>query len=472
MGAQKPIAMAEPLADPGSFRDPSGHVYLLDGQVYRTVLRPAADAYEALCTSGLLDRLVRERWVVATEEVPHGTLAHVGDDAVHVLRHERIPFISYPYEWPFAMLHEAARFHLDLQLEVLDDGFALADASAYNVQFIGARPVFIDLLSFRPYRPGEFWAGYRQFCELFLAPLLMRAYLGIPHNAWLRGSPDGIPIRDFVNILPLRRKLSPRVLMHLVLQARMTQRAHARAGEAIASVRRGDLSPAGYRGILSQLRRWIDSLRPAHRGTSEWGHYAASHTYEPAEYDAKRRFVAKFAQAVKPAILLDLGCNSGDFSLTALEAGAGYAVGFDGDPQALDMAFERARDTGRMFLPLHTDLTNPSPDLGWRQSERKGFGRRAKADALLALALLHHLAIARNIPLDQATRWLVSLAPTGVIEFVPKPDPTVQTMLALRDDIFPDYTVENFLALIGRSARIVTTAEVSATGRTLVWYER
>lgn len=470
--AERPTAMAEAAADPASFRDPSGHVYTIDGAIYRSVLGPGAAAFDALRTSGLLDELLRDGWLVGTEEAPRGVLGPAAEGAVHVVRHQRVPFLSYPYEWPFAALKAAALFHLDLQLKVLARGFSLSDASAYNVQFRGARPVFIDLLSFRPYRPGEFWAGYRQFCEQFLVPLLLRACVGVPHNAWLRGSPEGIPVADFVRLLPLRRRLSPRIFLHLVAQARMAERARRSSGEAIGKVRGGRLSEAGYRGILMQLRGWIAGLRPAKEGGSEWGEYAESHSYRPQEYEAKRDFVAAFAAAVRPRVLIDLGCNTGDFSIAALQAGAGYAVGFDGDQQALDRAFARARRDEQAFLPLYMDLANPSPDQGWRQTERKGFAARGRADALLALALIHHLVIARNIPLDQAVAWLAAIAPAGVVEFVPKDDPTVRTMLALRDDIFPDYTEDNFAALLARHGRIVDTARVSGTGRTLYRYER
>lgn len=470
--ARPPTAMAEAEADAGSYRDPSGHVYTFDGQIYRTVLEPAVPAFEALRASGLLDELVGRRWLVDTEEAPRDAIGPIGEDAAYLVRHQRIPFISYPYEWPFSALKAAALFHLDMQLMVLERGFSLTDASAYNVQFTGTRPIFIDLLSFHPYTPGEYWAGYRQFCEQFLIPLLMRAYLGVPHNAWLRGSPDGIPVAEFVRILPLMRRLSPKVFLHLVVQARLSEKARRSEGEAITKVRQGKLSQAGYRGILTQLRGWIEALRPPKSGISEWGNYAESNSYQPQEYEAKRSFIAAFAGAVRPQVLMDLGCNTGDFSIAALQAGAGYAVGFDGDQQALDRAFARARKDNHNFLPLHMDLANPSPDQGWRQAERKGFGARGRVDGLIALALIHHLAIARNIPLDQAIAWLASLAPAGIIEFVPKDDPTVQTMLALREDIFPNYTEDNFAALLARHGRIAKSSRVSGTGRTLFWYER
>lgn len=470
--ARPATTMAEAAADAGSFRDPSGHVYTFEGQVYRTVLEPAAPAYDALRRSGLLDELQRDGWIVGTEEVPREILGKAGAEAIHVVRHQRVPFVSYPYEWPFSALKAAALFHLDLQIRVLERGFSLSDASAYNVQFIGARPVFIDLLSLRPYRPGEYWAGYRQFCEQFLIPLLLRAYLGVAHNAWLRGSPDGIPVADFVRLLPFSRRFSPKVFLHLVIQAHLAEKARTSEGEAIGKVRSGRLSEAGYKGILTQLRRWIEGLRPATSTTSEWGDYAESHSYRPEEYEAKRAFVTTFAGDVKPPVLVDLGCNTGDFSIAALESGADYAVGFDGDQQALDRAFARAHARKCNFLPLHMDLANPSPDQGWRQAERKGLGARGQADGLIALALIHHLAIARNIPLDQAIAWLTSLGKNGIIEFVPKDDPTVQTMLALREDIFPDYTEDNFKALLSRHGRIVASSRISGTGRTLFRYER
>jgi len=455
-------------ADPSSFRDPAGRVHEIDGRILRTVNDRALDDYLFVRQSGVLARLVESGRLIAATEVDARSLGQ--DSAARlVVEHPRVPFISYPYEWSFPALQAAALLHLDLQLELLQHGIALSDASAYNVQFLGPRPIFIDVLSLRRYRPGEYWTGHRQFCEQFLNPLLLGALVGIAHNAWYRGNIEGIATADLARVLPWRRRLSWRVLAHVVLQDRLQRRA-ARAGGAI--VRRGHLSTQAYRGFLLQLRSWIAALRPADTGATVWADYADRTSYAAAEEAAKRGFVAEFCAAVKPRQLWDLGCNTGAYAELALRSGAGSVIGFDADHGALRKAFARANAHDLDFLPLYLDAANPSPDQGWGQAERRGLDRRASADAVLALAFEHHLAIGRNLPLDRVVRWLVGLAPRGVVEFVPKSDPTVQRMLALREDIFDRYGESEFRDVLSRHARVHREAAVSATGRQLFWYER
>jgi ribosomal protein L11 methylase PrmA len=459
-------------ADPASYRDPAGQVFIQDRRIFRTVAASAVEQYEFVRDSGLLSRLALAGRLVETVEVDSREIAGARADVRYLLEHTPIPYLSYPYEWSFAALQCAALHHLGLQLDLLEQGAALSDASAYNVQFNGSRPVFIDLLSLRRYREGEYWLGHRQFCEQFLNPLLLRALLGVPHNAWYRGSLEGIPTAELAPLVPLRRRLSFSVLTHVILQARLHNAALRRPEQSIARVSGRQLPAPALAHMLRQLRRWIARLRPADRQPTAWARYGATHSYEAPEELAKRRFVAEFVTATRPRLLFDLGCNTGDYAMLALEAGAGMVVGWDNDQDALDAAFVRATDERLAFLPLFLDAANPSPDQGWRQTERQGFDHRASADALLALAFAHHLAIGRNIPLDQLVSWLVGLAPRGVIEFVPKADPTVQRMLALREDIFRDYEEAGFRSLLAGAARIVRSEAISSTGRTLYWYER
>jgi ribosomal protein L11 methylase PrmA len=223
--------------------------------------------------------------------------------------------------------------------------------------------------------------------------------------------------------------------------------------------------------LLEQLRRWIGRLEPVDTGKTAWGDYASTHTYSDAEMAVKQAFVSEFVARIQPRILIDMGCNTGDYSAVALDAGAEYVVGFDFDHGALECAFNRSVQKRCNFLPLWLDAANPSPDQGWHQAERIGLARRARADGLIALAFVHHLAIGRNVPLPQVIDWITSLAPLGVIEFVPKDDKMVKTMLALREDIFDQYCEERFIYCLSLRARIVRSEQVSKSGRKLFWYE-
>lgn len=454
----------------GSFRDPAGGVFESGGLIYRSVSAAGAPHYEAAVAAGVLDRLVADGMLVPYERIaPSSVEAEAG--MVHLLQHPRLEVISHPYEWSFSLLKDAAIFQLELLIRLLDQGFTLSDASAYNIQYDGHRPVFLDHLSIRPYREGEFWLAHRQFCEQFLNPLVLRSALGVAHNAWYRGTLEGIPVADLARLLPLKRRLSWNVLVHILLQDGFQQSARSRV-DLGQTLRQRQLPKAQFRAMLQQLLGWICRMTPAGTRPSTWASYAANNTYSELDGGAKRQFVADFAASSGARSVIDLGCNTGDYARICLDNGVSRVVGFDFDQQALDGAHSRAKAENLNFLPLFLDARNPSPDQGWLQSERMGFAKRFEADAVLALAFEHHLAIAHNVPLDQTLDFILSTAPQGVVEFVPKDDPTIKTMLALREDIFPDYSEGNFRQLLAARARIVREEQISASGRRMFAFEK
>lgn len=452
-----------------SYRDPSGHVYLVDGRVLRTVLPPGVPDYEFVRDSGLARRLTERGWLIDATEVPRDSLAVDGPTPVYVLEHPRLAIQSYPYEWSFPALKDAALLQLDIHLEALKAGVTLSDASAYNVMFDGPRPVFIDYLSFRRYRDGEFWAGHRQFCEQYLNPLLLTAYAGVPFQPWYRGAMEGIPPALLANVLPARRKWSWRVMTHVVLQASMEK---PNANDQAAAASKMKLPLTSLQNMLASLRSWIAELQPSPSRPSIWSGYATDNSYTAPETLLKRSFVERFAAEERPNVLLDIGCNTGDYSAAALRAGAHAAVGWESDAGALDAAYLRAKADGIDFLPLWGDAVNPSPAQGWAASERTSLPERMEVDALLGLALIHHMAIARNVPLAAVLHWLVDRAPIGIIEFVPKSDPMVRQLLKLRADIFDDYSEEHFLEVLRSRGEIVETCRLPNSGRLLAWFRR
>ena len=461
-------------AHAGSFRDPTGRIYEFERRIFRVVSGEAIPEYEFVRDSGLLAKLLEKGWIIGSVERPIDgyALPDSSNEQQILLEHPRIPFISYPYEWPFRALQQAALLHLDIQIELLRAGATLSDATAYNIQFDGAKPVFIDVSSLRRYRENEIWVGHRQFCEQFLNPLLLLALTGVPYHSWYRGSLEGITVRDLARLLSWRHKADWRTLMHVVLQARLQSSASRKRADELGKLKGRGLSKSAFQGLLHQMRNWIKALHPKGARTSAWANYEKTHSYEPAEREKKLRFVSEFVAKTPPELLWDLGCNAGEYSIQALRSGARRVIGFDYDLGALDAAFERSCEQDLPFLPLFLDAANPTPNQGWRQSERLGLSDRGPADAVIALAFEHHLTIGRNVPIPEFLDWLVSLAPRGVLEFVEKDDPTVQTMLALREDIFGHYCLENFRAALAQRARIIKETVVSISGRRLFWYER
>jgi ribosomal protein L11 methylase PrmA len=458
------------MFDPGSFRDPSGRVRVRGRQVLRAVFEPGRAGFEAARDAGIYDKAIAAGRLVGMKDADPAALAGFEPAPCHVVEHPCLDFVSYPYEWTFSALKAAALLHLDLHIDLLGDGFTLSDATAYNVQFRGTRPVFIDHLSIVPYGEGELWTGQRQFAMQFLNPLILWAKRGVAPNPWFRGSLEGIAPEELAPLLSLRDKLSFTVLAHVVAQSHAHRRSIRGGGGERPKAGR-HLSKRALVAILDSLRDYVAGLSyPG--GKSVWSDYAGRNSYDDERRAAKHDFVADMARSLQPALLFDIGCNSGDFTETAIDHGARAAVGFDFDFGALELAFARFDAAGSPVLPLWLDATNPSPSQGWAGAERKSLADRAGADALLALAVIHHLAIARNVPLAMAVDWLVGLAPAGIIEFPGKGDPMVQALLANRVDIFPDYGEEAFLAHVGARAAVTGQCRLGDNGRLLIRYDR
>lgn len=436
-----------------SFRDPSGFVYRHDGRLYRQVNRAFADQYDLLMSSGLYEALTRDGLLIPHREADP-SLAAARDDAYRVLEPEPVAFVSYPYEWSFSQLKAAALTTLRIQRAALEHGMSLRDASAYNVQFHRGRPLLIDTLSFERLPDGKPWIAYAQFCQHFLAPLALISYRDVRLAQLLRVHMDGVPLDLAASLLPFRARLRPALLLHLFLHAR-SQRTHAgEATEAGARSRgaadrpgakpRRAFSLQAFKGLIDGLERAIAKMewKP---GRSVWGdYYAEAAHYSDAGLEHKRAIVEDYVREAQPATVWDLGANTGLFSRVAAAQGASV-VSFDVEPACVDAnAREVAAKAETNVLPLLMDLTNPSPSLGWANAERDALLERGPADMALALALIHHLVIGNNVPLPGVARFLHRTCTWLAIEFVPKDDPKVQTLLSSREDIFGDYTVEGF----------------------------
>jgi ribosomal protein L11 methylase PrmA len=439
-------------ADPetGSFRDPDSRVFLRDGAVYRALSRAGWEDWQALAATSLLadDR------IVATEPVELDDLPELtGEPAAGALEHERIPFVSHPYEWPFSMLKDAALLQLALGRRALEHDLTLKDASAYNVQWRGASPVFIDVGSFERLRPGEPWAGYRQFCMLFLYPLMLQAYRGVAYHAWLRGSVDGIAPAEARALLPLRRR---GVLTHVVLHARLEARYAATGGREV----KRELKRAGFGKELldANLRRLEKLVRRLEYkpGRTAWTEYGATNTYSGEEAGRKAEFVRVAAARHPGGLVWDLGCNDGTYSRVAAESAA-TVVALDADHATVDGLYRSVR--GRTdILPLVMSVTDPSPDLGWRGRERASLERRGTPDLVLCLALVHHVVITGNVPVREFLDWLRSLDCALVIEFPDREDPMVQRLLSGKAETAnPDYDRATFERALGERFGIERT---------------
>lgn len=460
--------------EPGSFRDRTGRIVYAGEEVYRVLTPPALADWEGVSGKAFFGRGLRDGRIIPTERVEPGPdhPLPAGGPWAALLRHQRIPFVSYPYEWCFGMLRDAALLQLELLEAALAEEATIKDASSFNVQWIGARPVFIDVLSFRPLQPGEPWLGYRQFCELFLYPLLLEAYRGVPFQPWLRGRIDGIPPRDARRLFSLRDLFRPGVLAHVWLHARSEETWE----EASGNIRR-ELAAAGFRKelILANVRglaRLIRRLEPPRR-ESAWSRYGTEHGYEREDREEKERFVREAVGTRRWRLVWDLGANTGDFSRIAAE-NAEYVVSFDADRLAVERTYEAGRRAGGAanVLPLVCDLADPSPSQGWRGQERKDLPARGRPELILCLALVHHLVIGANIRLPDFLDWLRRLGPFLVIELVDREDPMVQRLLRHRDrELYDDYDRSRFETELAAGFEILQRREL-AGGRRILYFAK
>jgi hypothetical protein len=387
--------------------------------------------------------------------------------AYKIIKPEPIQFISYPYEWCFSQLRDAALTTLKIQKKALDFGMSLKDSSAYNIQFKNGRPIFIDTLSFAEYREGQPWVAYRQFCQHFLAPLTLISYKDMRLSQLLCIYIDGMPLDLTGCLLPWRTHLKFSLLSHIHLHARSQKHFADKA----VNVRQHRISRYAFLGILNSLESAIKKLKWQAGGT-EWADYYQDTNYSPQAFEHKKVIVAGFLDRVRPATVWDMGANVGMFSRLAGDRGI-PTVSFDVDPAAVEKNYLDCVARGdTSILPLVIDLTNPSPAIGWENTERMSLRERGPADAVLALALVHHLAISNNVPLSRIAGFLSDICHWLIIEFVPKTDSQVQRLLATREDIFPDYVQEAFEREFGKLFNITDTVPIKDSQRTLYLMER
>jgi hypothetical protein len=452
--------MAPEAALASSFRDPAGFVFRRDGVLYRAIRRPGLPHFERLLASGLYDELVEARLLVPHEEAPASTAGP--DDVERVIRPEEVPFVSYPYEWSFSQLQDAALATLEIQKRALRRGLTLVDASAYNIQFLRGAPVLIDTLSLRQAADGEPWTAYRQYCQHFLAPLALMALRDVRLGQLLRIHIDGVPLDLASALLPLASRRRASLLLHLHLHARSQKRYE---GRQLDGPRR-KVALQALLGLVDSLETGTRKLRWRPAGT-EWADYYEDTNYTADGLAEKERAVASFVAEARPRTVWDLGANVGAFSRAAASAGA-MVVSFDLDPACVERNYLRVRaDKETRLLPLLMDLANPSPASGWANEERMSLLERGPADAVLALALIHHLAIGNNVPLDRAARFFARAGRSLLIEFVPKSDSQVKRLLVTREDVFDGYTQAGFERAFGTYFEIRRRAPLAGSERIL-----
>jgi|694.fasta_scaffold82197_4 ribosomal protein L11 methylase PrmA len=459
---------------PGSFRDPSGNVFNYQNKIIRSVTKIAEQKYLYIKNNNIIEDSIKNNFLINTFEINDVFLKEQLKSSF-LLEHQKLEYVSYPYEWSFEQLRDAALHHLNYQIFLLEKNFELTDASAYNIQFIRSKPIFIDCLSLNKYEEGNPWFGHNQFCEQFLNPLLFSASTKVLFNNLYKGSLEGIKNNEIVEILKFGLKINPVVFFNILLPNLFDKFSKKKNISDLIlnknNKKKNNFNKNSYFWLIRSLKKFISNIKNPSTPTF-WGRYNEEKTYSDINYSKKKEVVRDFIIKNKIKKVVDIGCNDGDFSELCLNNGAEHVVGLDYDQISLEKSYLRSKKKKLNFLPLYFDASNPSSNIGWYQNERYGFLERCNFDGLIALAFEHHLTIAKNIPLEELVKWFLDIAPLGLIEFVPKNDKTVGIMLSLKGDIFPDYTEENFSKILGRLSHIVSVTEVGDTGRKIYEYNK
>ncbi len=452
---------------PSSFRDPSGYLFLSEGRLYRIIFNYYRENYEYLMNSGLYKKLKEENLLINHEEVCFSFDDIDIDNVFKVIKPEFIDFISYPYEWCYSQLKDAALLILKIQKIAFEHGMTLKDASAYNIQFKDGKPILIDTLSFEKYNEGRPWIAYRQFCQHFLAPLALMSLKDVRLNALLRSNIDGIPLDLTSSLLPLNTIFHYRILLHIHLHA-LSQK---RFGRKPINREKYRMSRNAYQALTENLEYLIKRLRWKPVGT-EWADYYCMESYSKSAMEHKSNILFNIIERFDPGVVLDLGANDGFFSRLVADKSK-YVISADFDPACVEKNYLVCKDNyEKKVFPILINLTNPSPPLGWQNLERESFFKRLKVDTVIALALIHHLAISNNIPLDNLADFFRKLGRFLIIEFIPKTDSQVKWLLSSRNDIFFKYNQEEFERQFSQYFKINERFSIVESDRIIYFMER
>ena len=451
----------------GSFRDPSGHVFYKGNDIFRSVNNSYKDNYDLLINTGLFQNLIEKKYIVKHEETDFDK--HNEDKIYQIIKPELIPFISYPYEWSFSQLKDAAILTLNIQLVALEHSMILKDASAYNIQFKDDKPIFIDTLSFEKYEDGKPWQAYQQFCQHFLSPLCLMSYTDIRLSQLLKLYIDGIPLDLTSKLLPFKSFFSFGILSHLHLHAYFQNYYSNKKKDTnnIKQVNKKDII-----NICENLKNLIINLKWSPKGTEWFNYYTDNNNYEDETMTFKKEFVLNNTKKISPNLVWDLGSNTGKFSRISSELGF-RTISFDIDPACVELNYlQMKRKSEKNLLPLQLDLTNPSPSIGWANNERSEIYKRNRPDLLLSLALIHHLVITYNIPMSKISELFSNLSANLIIEFVPKSDTQVKKLLTTKKNKFEEYNQENFERIFKKNFEILSVKKVLKSERVIYYMRR
>ena len=442
-----------------SFRDRSGFLFYYENEIYRIINFSYKKQYEKFMNSELYQKLEEKNLIITHSEIEN---LDIDCDYYKIIKPEKIPFISYPYEWSFSQLKDAALLTLRIQKAAMKYGMTLKDGSAFNIQFHNGHPIFIDTLSFEIYEEGQIWKPYKQFCQHFLAPLALISKKDVRLNLLSKTFIDGIPIDLAAKLLPKTTFGNFGLMAHIHAHAKSQKHYE----DKDAKIKQKTLSKRSFEGLIESLKSSIEKMT-WNEDNTEWGDYYSDTNYTEKSFEEKKQFISLAIDQVKPKLVWDMGANTGVFSRLASTKGIA-TISYDIDPLAVEKNYlSSSQNSEQNILPLILDLTNPSSGIGWNHDERMSIIQRGPADMVFALALVHHLAISNNVPLNKLAEFFSQISKFLIIEFVPKSDSQVKRLLLTRDDIFENYDEKNFEIEFSKFFKIINSKKILDSERTI-----
>ena len=443
-----------------SFKDPDAKVFIENGIYVRKIFKRYIPEYRKLINSGLYNDLISKNLLIKHEETK------IEDNCI-TIKPEQV-FISYPWEWCFSQLKDAALTTLKIQQIALDYNMSLKDANCFNIQFLNNKPLLIDTSSYETDIEGQAWVAYKQFCENFIAPLALMAYSDLSLNKLFLMNINGIPLELTSKLLPFKTKFNLNLFTHIHLHSKM-QNKYSENSQKMSNIK---IDKQQLKNIIKNLQTTVENIN-LQKYKTEWENYYSFTNYTEKSFDEKYNIIDKYRSIISPKNVWDFGSNTGIFSRIFSKSNSNVTA-FDIDPMAIEKNYLKIKkDNENNIFPLVFDLANPSPALGWANKERKNLLQRAQnIDLILALALIHHLRFTYNIPFENMAKYFCSISKYLIIEFVDKNDSKVQKMLLNRKDIFDDYTQENFENIFGNYYKILYKNKIPDTERTLYLMEK
>ena len=453
------MAMKISKIENSSFRDRSGFLFYYENEIYRIINFSYKKQYEKFMNSELYQKLEEKNLIITHSEIEN---LDIDCDYYKIIKPEKIPFISYPYEWSFSQLKDAALLTLRIQKAAMKYGMTLKDGSAFNIQFHNGHPIFIDTLSFEIYEEGQIWKQYKQFCQHFLAPLALISKKDVRLNLLSKTFIDGIPIDLAAKLLPKTTFGNFGLMAHIHAHAKSQKHYE----DKDAKIKQKTFSKRSFEGLIESLKSSIEKMT-WNEDNTEWGDYYSDTNYTEKSFEEKKQFISLAIDQMKPKLVWDMGANTGVFSRLASTKGIN-TISYDIDPLAVEKNYlSSSQNSEQNILPLILDLTNPSSGIGWNHDERMSIIQRGPADMVFALALVHHLAISNNVPLNKLAEFFSQISKFLIIEFVPKSDSQVKRLLLTRDDIFENYDEKNFEIEFSKFFKIINSKKILDSERTI-----